>query len=227
MRQICAVTMGMNTLSHRWMSDSNFFASLTIRFVHTPSLDVALLLLLWHVYISLLSLHLAGPASLLCFEFSLKLNSSYLPPQRSWLARLHVNAHPLSRRRLQLTIVGFHHRHECTASPVMACQWIFFTPLSLCLSLMPSFSPPSHLEFTWSGYGLLYCQTHSLHYVQMYTQTQPLELKWLSVVIIILSCAYLFSSTFPQILLLSTPVWPSILVVLSGCEGCCILVLLD
>lgn len=71
------MTMGMNTLSHRWMSDSNFFASLTIRFVRTPTLDVALLLLLWHVYISLLSLHLAGPASLLCFEFSLKLNSSY------------------------------------------------------------------------------------------------------------------------------------------------------
>lgn len=37
-RQICAVTMGMNTLSHRWMSDSNFFASLTIRFVRTPTL---------------------------------------------------------------------------------------------------------------------------------------------------------------------------------------------
>lgn len=49
------------------------FCQVTIRFVHTPALDVAPLLLPWLVYISLLSLHLAGPASLSCFEFSLKL----------------------------------------------------------------------------------------------------------------------------------------------------------
>lgn len=133
---------------------------------------MAPLLLLWHVYISLLSLHLAGPASLPCFEFSLKLISSSFSFTEERLARLLVNAHPLSRRRLQLTIVGFHHRHECTASLVMACQRIFFTPLSYCLSFvpsfMPSFSPPSRLIFTCSGYGLLYCQTHFLHYVPVH-----------------------------------------------------------
>lgn len=78
--------------------------------------------------------HLAGPASLSCFEFSLKLNSSYFPPTEERLASQRANAHLLSRRRLQLTIVGFHHAHECTASMVMACQSIFsphYLPASL------------------------------------------------------------------------------------------------
>lgn len=43
--------------------------------IPAPALDVVLLLLLWHVQISLLSLHLAVPALLLFLEFSLKPNS--------------------------------------------------------------------------------------------------------------------------------------------------------
>lgn len=98
-------------------------------------------------------------------SFSLKLNSSFYSFTEEWLACLLVNAHPLSRRRLQLTIVGFHHHRECTALLVMACQRIFFTPLSLCLSFLPSSGPPLHIGVPCSGYGLLYCQTHSPHHV--------------------------------------------------------------
>lgn len=97
-----------------------------------------------------------------------KPNSSSFSSTQERLARSLVSSHPLSRRRLQLTIVGFHHRHECAASLVMACQRIFFTPLSFCLSFMASFSPPFRLIFTCSGYGLLYCQTHSLHCVPVH-----------------------------------------------------------
>lgn len=107
--------------------------------------------------------------SLSCFELSLKLNSSsFFPFTEERLARQFVNVHPLPRRRLQLTIVGFHHRHECAASLVMACQRIFFTPLPFCLSSTLSFSPPSRLVATCSGYGLLCCQTYSLHSVPVH-----------------------------------------------------------
>ncbi len=147
---------------------------------------------------------------------------------------------------MHLTIVGFHHRHECAASPVMACQRIFFTPLSFCLSFMPSFSPPSRLVFTCSGYGLLYRQTHSLHsvlhaLVHIYIHLDETNVNthrtfaiiMFSAYQVILSCAYLFSSTFsnstfsffpavspPYVRNLSPPVPPSIMVLLSGSEGC-------
>lgn len=100
----------------------------------------------------------------LCFPWSWTAVVFY--PSERQLACYLVKARPLSRRRLQLTIVGFHHRHECAASLVMASQRICFTPLSFFLSFLPSFSPPSRLVFTCSSYDLLYCQTHSLHYVQ-------------------------------------------------------------
>lgn len=130
--------------------DYNFFCQLTIGFVHAPALDVA------PPVVALACLHISpisasSRTSFLFpsyFEFSLKLNSSSsFSFTEERLACSLVNAHPLSRRRLQLTIVGFHHRHECAASLVMACQRIFFTPLSLCLSSMPSFSPPPCLFF--------------------------------------------------------------------------------
>lgn len=143
---------------------------------------------------------------------------------------------------MQLTIVGFHHRHECAASVGMACQRIFFTPLSFCLSLMPSFSPPSHLVFTWSGYGLLYCQTHSPHSVheanvntdrtfgikitfKAYKLPKLGNIVLLALVLLNLFC--LPAASPPYVTHLSPPVLPGIMVVLSGCEGCCILVLLD
>lgn len=138
--------MYMEFLSLGNVIPTPLYCQLTILFVNAPALDVALLLLLWHVYISLLSLHLAGAASLLCFVFSLKLNSSFSFPSERQLACYLVKARPLSRRRLQLTIVGFHHRHECAASLVVrefaSPHYPSSSPSCPLLALLPASSLP-------------------------------------------------------------------------------------
>lgn len=125
-------------------------------------------------YLSYL-LHLAGTASLSCFEFFLKLNSSYFPSTEEGLACQGVNTHPLSRRRLQLTIVGFRHAHECTALLVMACQSIFSPHYLSAAPSCPHLAPPS-LPHHYLKYSLLSCQTH----------------------IFCSSCKYLYNFTFIQ-----------------------------
>lgn len=83
----------------------------------------------------------------LFFDFSLTPNSSYSPPPHAGAAdTLAVNAHRLTRRRLQLTIVGFHHHCNCSASrwwPVREYSSLHYR--FFCFSFMPSFSHPSCL----------------------------------------------------------------------------------
>lgn len=119
------------------------FCQLTVHFVPAPALD-APPCCCFGVFTYLCYLHILQD-QLLCNVLRLFFFSSF--PLHSWTAVIFLqrgvagvlackNAHPLSKRRLQLTIVGFHHRHECAASLLMACQRIFFTPV-IVLSALP------------------------------------------------------------------------------------------
>lgn len=128
----------------RWMSDSNifFFLQLTEHFFsYTSSLYTPCYCFGMFTYPSYL--HILQD-QLLCRVLSCPWSwTAVILLTGGMVGTLTMNAHPPSKRRLQLTIVGFHHHLQCSALVLMACQWIFLSPLSLCLSFMASFMPSS------------------------------------------------------------------------------------